>query len=387
MKIGLCVVLNNDNFGSMLQSYATQSILYDMGFDFELIEYKKKYTLKQFVKWLPRLFNPILLKEKKLSLSKRLRMLMSKDFKQNCIVRKKAFSSFRADYFLHKPKIYVGYSELLKAGKKFDAYIVGSDQLWSPSGLPTNFYNLVFSDSKKVKIAYASSFGVSKIPFYQRKRTAKYLSRLEFISVREISGQCIVKDLINKEVPIVADPSLLYTAQEWSSKLCSTAFEFKKPYIFAFFLGPNPTHRELVCELANKTGFIIVTVRHMDQYIKADIDFGDYSPYTVGPADFFHIVKNAEFICTDSYHGTIFSILNHKRFITFDRYTDNAIDSKNTRIDSLLEMTGLLDRRYCDDIEREIKKNIDYDTVDKKLNQFRNFSKEYLMDALKRSMS
>lgn len=380
MKIGLCVVLYNNNFGSMLQAYATMKTLEDLGYEYELIRYKKKYTPLFALKSIPRIFNPITISDKKLIIQKKLLMLFHKDIKEANQIRNKMFEKFRKEHFTHYADWSNGYEELKKAGKKYDAYLVGSDQLWSPSGLATNFYNLMFVDDEKLKISYASSFGVKKIPKYQRKRTKQYLERIQYISTRENSGKNIVKELTGRDVPVVLDPTLLFDQEKWK-KVIEDKNMYNDEYIFAYFLGPNPEHREAVKKLAKEKKLRVVTIRHMDQYVEADNNYGDYAPYEVGPVEFVNLIRNAKYICTDSFHGMVFSIIHHKQFLVFNRYSDQAKDSKNSRIDSLCENLKLQARRYKGDINI-IDENINYRDVDEKLNEFRKNSINYLKKAL-----
>lgn len=101
---------------------------------------------------------------------------------------------------------YIGYAALREGGKKYSAVITGSDQLWSPAGLPTNYYNLMFVPDDTLKISIASSFGVKEIPWYQKKRTIQYLNRIEYISMRENRGseiECYRLQEIDKRIIII----------------------------------------------------------------------------------------------------------------------------------------------------------------------------------------
>ena len=381
-KLGVCVVYNNNNYGSMLQSFATQKVLEDLKVTFEVIRYKKKKSPIFILKSIPRLINPIIISDKYLLVQKKIQLKMRKDLKDLEIIRCKMFDEFREKYFKNYSPIYYGYRELVKSTEKYDAFLVGSDQLWSPSGLPTNFYNLIFVPDNKPKISYASSFGVKKIPFYQVRRTRNYLNRIESISVRENSGQSIVKELTGRDIPVVVDPTLLYNQSDWLRAIKDETI-CDGPYIFAYFLGANKLHREEVRRLSNAIGMKIVTIRHMDQYVKADENFGDCSPYNIGPTEFVNLIRHASFVCTDSFHGSVFSILHHKKFITFSRYSENAIDSKNSRIDSILKNLELESRKYNSEFIQNIQRDIDYKKVDILLENFREQSKSYLLSNLK----
>lgn len=382
-KLGICVVIYNNNFGSMLQSYATMKYLDKMGIEYDVIRYKKKYTPLFILKSIPRLLNKNIWIDKKRVIQKKVGMLLHKDIKKANSMRNKLFDEFRKKYFVNLADFTHGYKNLKEVGKKYDAYLVGSDQLWLPSGLATNFYNLNFVADEKLKVSYASSFGVKKIPFYQIKRTRDYLNRIQYISTRENSGRDIVKELTGRDVPVVVDPTLLFNKDEWL-EILENKNKYQEKYIFAYFLGGNIGYRDEVRKLAKEKGMKIVTIRHMDQFVSADNEFGDYAPYDVGPEEFVNLIRNAEYICTDSFHGMLFSIINHKKFIVFNRYSDKSKTSKNSRIESLCNNLGLEDRRYKEgDIISEMDKNINYDDVEKKIESMRDKSKNYLKEALK----
>ena len=95
------------------------------------------------------------------------------------------------------------------------------------------------------------------------------------------------------------------------------------------------------------------------------------------------MIRNAEYVCTDSFHGSVFSILNHKKFVTFNRFKTTDRNSRNSRIDSLLQQTNLSERRYDGNLEEQIVKDIDYDKVESRLTKMREKSEDYLEMALK----
>ena len=121
----------------------------------------------------------------------------------------------------------------------------------------------------------------------------------------------------------------------------------------------------------------IVALRHLDQYIEEDEKFGDYTAYDVAPDRFLNLLRGARYVCTDSFHGSCFSIIHKKQFMVFNRYTEKSKHSKNSRIDTLCHNLGLEDRRFDGKIEA-ITQPIDYDTVYKKLNVLRDKANLYL---------
>ncbi|MEE3498410.1 MAG: polysaccharide pyruvyl transferase family protein, partial [Ruminococcus bromii] len=276
--------------------------------------------------------------------------------------------------------VYYGYEQLKEQSKKYTAVMVGSDQLWSPSGITSNFYNLMFADDNTVKISYATSFGVSQINPRYHKIYNTFLNRLNFISVRENSGKKIVEELSSNKAEVVCDPVILLDAEQWLKEIPNKRL-YDEPYIFAYFLGKSAEYRDAVTKFAKQKGLKIVTEPHMDSYNKADENFGDYTPFDIGPAEFVNLIRNAEYVFTDSFHGSVFSMLYQKHFLVFNRYSDNSSSSKNSRIDSFCKNYGLSDRRYNGNIA-DVENKINYEDVLGKVDEHRQKSKAFLDRAL-----
>ncbi|MBE5946161.1 MAG: polysaccharide pyruvyl transferase family protein [Lachnospiraceae bacterium] len=383
-KIGLCVCYDTKNFGSQLQVLATQKAVEELGYDYEVIRYKKKLTPVFMLQSLPRLFNPYFMRGKLSGIKKRRIIKKHEEIAKQVSVRNKRFDNFVDSYFLKLSKPYVGYEALKKNAKKYDGVLTGSDQLWLPGNLGSHFYTQEFVPDNVNKVAYATSFGVGSIPWFQKKRTRNYLNRFQYLSSRELQGSKIIKELTGRESVTVADPTLLFSGDEWFDYIPDNKV-IEGKYIFCYFLGDNPKHREISEELKAKTGFEIVTIPFLDNFVERDLTFGDKPLYDVDAADFVNLIRNAEYILTDSFHGSVFSILNHKKFVTFNRFMDDSKDSRNSRIDSLCELLGLSQRRYKSDIIETADREIDYEAVDKRVEKLRINSKAYLCDALKGS--
>lgn len=378
--IGVCIKYFHKNYGGILQAFATTQIFEDRNITYELIRYKKSKSWVFVIKSIPRLFNCVLLNDKYEAFQKKIHLIRHKDFAQKDAIRRKAFYEFIDLHFTKCSQIYHGLRSLSINSVKYSAIVSGSDQLWSPAGLPSNFYNLQFVPDNIIKISFASSFGVKRIPFYQLRRTSEYLKRIDFISMRENRGSEIVKELINRDVPVVLDPVLKFNADQWD-KMIPRKCLYNEPYIFTYFLGKNAEHRKAVEELKNKTGCHIVTLRHLDQFVPADENFGDYAPYDVGPEDFLNLLRFSEYICTDSFHASAFSILYKKKFMIFNRYNEQSHYTKNSRIDTLCSNLGLEERRFCGEIVETMLYEIDYKTVESKLSDLRIKTDEYLDEA------
>ncbi len=380
-KVGLAVCYDTKNFGSQLQVLATIRKVEELGYESEIIRYKKKLTPTFVLQTIPRLFNVSFIKAKLHSKNKRKQIEKHPDIARNVLIRNERFNKFVEKYFTNLSKPYNGWENLVReSSKNYDAFLCGSDQLWLPNNLGSHFYTLEFAPDNKPKIAYATSFGVSRIPDGQKKATAKYLNRFQNLSTREIAGQKIIKELTGKTAQVVCDPTLLFDAKGWEQMLPKKKV-VEEPYVFCYFLGTNEEHRAAANEFKKKTGLKIVTCPYLDNFVETDQNFGDIQLFDMDAADFVNLIRHAEYILTDSFHGSVFSILNHKKFMTFNRFNAGA-NSRNSRIDSLCTLLGLSERRYNGDI-MNVEKDIDYRAVEEKLEKLRADSIKYLKTALK----
>lgn len=381
-KIGLAVCYDTKNFGSQLQVLATIRKIEDLNYETEVIRYKKRVTPAFVFQTIPRLFNINFLKSKLAAKKKRKTISKHPNIKTNIDIRNKRFKDFSDTHFVVKSKEYYGWEKLVRFAKEeYDGFLCGSDQLWLPNNLGSHFYTLEFAPDNKPKIAYATSFGVSLIPNRMKKATARYLNRFESLSTREIAGQKIISELTGKKVDVVCDPTLLFSGNEWLDIVPDNRV-IEESYIFCYFLGTNEEHRAIANELKAKTGFKIVSCPFLDNFVSFDMNFGDIQLFDMDASDFVNLIRHAEFVLTDSFHGSVFSILNHKKFVTFNRFLEGK-NSRNSRIDSLCTVLGLSDRRYQGDIDA-ICDEIDYSKVDIRLNEFRNNSIDYLARSLGR---
>ncbi len=383
-KIGICACYDNYNYGSMLQAFATQKMITQLGYENEFIVYKKEKNLQYIFKSIPRAMNGYFISSKANEIKRKREINRHPKVKENIERRKQEFKKFENRYYEKFSDEYIGFNELKRGAKKYSSVLVGSDQLWLPIGLESNFYNLMFVPDNINKISYATSFGVSQIPWYQIGRTRKYLRRINYLSTRELKGKEIIKKIANIDAKVVVDPTLLFNGEEWE-KLIPVEKIINEKYIFCYFLGKVTKYRDEVKKLAKKKNLKIVILPHLDDFVEYDETFGDYRLYDVDPAKFVNLIRNAEYVCTDSFHGTVFSLLNHKKFMTFNRFNEKSKNSRNSRIDSLCIQISIKDRRFNKDIF-DIDKEIDYQEIDNKIEELRKKSKNFLEIALKNNM-
>jgi hypothetical protein len=384
-KIG-CVIAyteNHNNYGTALVGYALIKKIQQLGYECEVIEYNKKLSLVQKFNFVVNALRAGEIKRLYNRFTTNKVIQKYPNYAKGILERTKAVNAYKEKKLIPLFKRYQGYDSLNKGSKNYNTIIVGSDQVWSPMSLPNKFFNLLFVDDSVTKIAYASSFGVSEIPKFQRNATGEYLNRFSKIGVRELQGKLIVENLSNKKAQVVADPTMLLSRKEWEIEISDAKPNETEPYIFCYFLGNNQDSRRAVMELKRKTGFKIITIRHMDEYVLEDELFGDEAPYSVGPNDYVKYISNATYVCTDSFHCSVFSIIFHRQFMTFYRFKNSSKTSRNSRIDSLYEVLGInRERIFKDDICNVIDNKIDYESVDVKLEEFRNDSLNFLKTSL-----
>lgn len=375
------------NYGSMLQAYATQMALDKLDYENETIDIAgfnheiKKAKILYFAK--ASLTSDILISKLGMAKNVLIKKFSKNDYARLSKVRSDRFDAFGKKYF----RLSSRYSSKEELGKKCDenysSVLVGSDQLWLPGNIAADYYTLNFVPTTVNSIAYATSFGQSSLPKDSAKKATIFLKKIKHIGVREESGQKLVKKLDGRNVPVVCDPTLLFTGDEWM-KIQKKEPIIKGKYILCYFLGNNPPHREFAEKLKKETGCKIVALTHLDEFVKSDEGYADETPYNIDPADFLNLIRNAEYVCTDSFHCSVFSILYKKEFYTFRRYNRNTRQSTNSRLDTLFKITGIEGRLLAGDEKIVDCLNIktDFDEAHKKLAGVRQQSYEYLKVAL-----
>ena len=309
--IGLCLAFEQENnYGTQLQAFATIEAVKQLGYEYEIIIYHKQYSTIQKIEQIKRLFYDGTFINMLHGMKRSKLVDQDTPFGRGYRERRKYVKMFKDKYFFPYATIYTGYNELVGGVQKYTTVLVGSDQVWLPAGYASKFYNLMFVPDEIAKVSYASSFGVSNIPSYHLKEAKYFLNRMNYISVREIRGKEIVESISDNKAKVVVDPTMLIDRAIWE-KMCVPICE-KNGYIFCYFLGKRREGREQAIKLKKETGLKIIVLKHLDGYIEEDDSFGDEAPFDVGPEKFISYIKNATYVLTDSFHGTVFSILFNK---------------------------------------------------------------------------
>ncbi len=384
-KVGIATVTYMDNYGSHLQSFAMQEVVREMGYEPEIIDISgenkeiKKPRIKYFLK---HAFNREELRSYSTRLNHYFIKTVNKKYSSEFIVRHKAYKHFTDKNYDFSP-VTNSFADLSKmCSMRYDSVIVGSDQNWRPANIAGNYYTLNFVPDKVNKIAYATSFGISTVRKDQENIARDFLGRIEHLSVRENSGKKIIKELTNRDIPVVCDPTLLMNKEKWS-KYISDEPIINGNYIFSYFLGTDMRHRDFTMKLRKSTGYKIVAIINGQGYFKEPKDFADVVINDADPFDFLNLILYSKCVCTDSFHGCAFSINLRKNFYVFRKFSDSDSMSTNDRLYTLLESTGLQERMMIGDesMENGIKK-IDYWKIEQKISKYVDNSKEYLRKAL-----
>lgn len=367
-KIAIITNYRFTNYGSALQSYALQTVIKELGYQCENIKYDLKHPK---IKYFPRLASAV----------KNPSRILEKLFRTGRYLRHYKFERFFDQYIDENGNLYKSIDELKSINCIYDAFICGSDQIWAPNQFNEWFY-LSFVDDNRKKVAYAPSIGLPTIPDSLKSRMASLLREIKYLSVREKQGADIIKELTGINVPVVLDPTLLISKNKWIS--IATETKIKREYILCYFLGGNTKHREVVEKYKQKTGYKIIAL----SFAPCDYSWGDIAVRDAGPLEFVGLINNARVVFTDSFHGAIFSINLNKKFNVFMRFRDEDVLCQNSRIVNILEVFGLSHRLISDDcLEIKNDSEIDYEPVNKILEDKRKDSIDYLKTSLRESVS
>ena len=282
---------------------------------------------------------------------------------------KSAFRDFEEQIIKYPQKPITTTAELQVLAKRYDRIIVGSDQVWNPTvtGNDLNYY-LAFSDEDKQKAAYAPSFGISQIPEEDRDHIAELLVQFKYLSVRESQGHQIIRDLIGREVPVVLDPTMLILPEIWRKQKKQMKLPAGK-YVLFYTIKPSLDLRQFAQKLADQNGLNLITIGGR---LREFLDYSKHPVSGVGPREFLSLIDGAEYVVTNSFHGTAFSIILQKNF-----YVEYSSDT-NSRLMNIVDTFKLYDAVVdCDTLDKP-HVQIDYDKVARILDVERKKSLEYL---------
>ena len=280
------------------------------------------------------------------------------------IKRSKNFKNFRDEYI---PLAVDDYS-------KFDVIVAGSDQIWNYNLTDNDFYYFLdYPKKDKIKVSYAGSFGLSSIEDKHKQRIASLLNDFDYLSVREKQAAKIIKEITQKDVPVVCDPTLLLEKSEWEK--IATKKAQGSGYIFVYTVFNSDKIWEYAKDLSEKTGLPIKTISYSKLH-KRDAIYD----YTAGPDDWVNYMLDADYVVTNSFHGVAFSINFNKNFF-FDMPPAKA--GVGSRISDITERYSLSERNISSEKFIATTEAPDFAVANKLLEEDRKFSFEFIDSFLK----
>ncbi len=359
MKIGIMTIFRTGNYGATLQAYATWKAINENNLgEAEIINYccdgiKGKIDINFLHK--VGAFRTIVACIEKLYYYPRMKKTL-------------AF----VDSFVKEPIL--SKEELSTLNDKYDIFLSGSDQIWNPDiQLGDHSYLLDFVSDNYKKRSYASSFGVASLQQPYFDQWAALLNDYERITVREKSGAELVRKLINKEVSVVLDPTMLLTPGQWEEILPKAVQ--KGNYVFVYQMS----HSNLLAKYANKVrGFLNSKILYVPfpigGFCKCKISLG------LSSLEWLRAIHDSKFVITDSFHGVVFSIIFRRQFYYI--ITSETVKKRLSRLSTLLTTLGLEDRIVETASDFHPEAMIDYDLVHNKLIAERDRSLNILKELL-----
>lgn len=359
MKVGLLTFPNSVSYGCVLQMYALQRTVEQLGHEAEAINYQNVYMKQE--RHVARLAGKPSMKDKARKIARK--VLHRKMYR--------AFANFEKQHIgLYPEKVFGDRQTLCRVGRRYDAIICGSDQVWNPDITGQDpAYFLDFCEGNTRRVAYAPSFGIENFSEDFRRDIQGDLRRFHALSAREASGQVLVEALTGRDVPIVADPTFFLEQSDWE-KLEQKHPAARGNYILYFTVRSSRTLWEKALEFSRKIGMKLVVIG--GNALKKKIDGVEYA-VDIGPAQWLYLMHHARYVVTNSFHGTAFSIHFRRDF-----YLDLSART-NSRLEHIAKALGLEDRIVKGPLEPSVT---DYTVAERVLPEMRKASWAYLEQAL-----
>ena len=361
MRVGIITFHRALNYGALLQAFALRDSLERIGAKAQVLDYRNPVMEEMY-------FYPSFRQRK--TIKDKIKFLIQGKAEQK---RRAKFESFREKY-LNLSERADASCDLARLLETYDRFITGSEQVgnYGAQRWDRNYFLHFVKDSAK-KYSYAASFGVSCLPEEVREEYRNLLSGFAMCSVREMRGLEILDRLGIEKRRMDLDPTMLLTKEDWQSRFAASAAP-KQKYIFAYYFELTDTFRAYVEELAAKTGCIVAFVGNP---FRPPFRCKCRAMRTADPIDFVNAVANAEYVVTNSFHGTAFSIIFNKNFYVELLKTDAKV---NSRIENILQ-TFSLENRLIGAAQAQDK--VDWDRVNAKMAELRAESLNYLREIVR----
>lgn len=361
MKIGILTFHCAENYGAVLQCYATQEFLKDHGHEVCVIDYRPDYLLRPYQ----------LLNTKRINCGKPLQAVvnLSKELihiPKRCYL-KRAFLKFAGKHLALTER-----ATATSIPSDMEAYVVGSDQVWNPKltkGFDDVYFcRFPFPKDERRYIAYAASMEAKNLDEKAEKYYHESLEQFDAVSVREPNLATLLQPLTHRPITKVLDPTLMADPKIWNTFTCKE--RFPKKYVLVY-QGRSSTHTlRIAKDIARQIDADVVVLGTW-------LSFNSHLSYkSVSPEGFIHAIRNAACVVTTSFHGTAFSVIFGRPF-----YTIKLDDGADSRSQSLLQSLGLSDRMINVSSSPTFSA-IDYTATNTTLQRLRKESQEFLLKAL-----
>lgn len=377
MKIGIFTILNVNNYGAELQCCALYRKLHKMGYDVEVVNFlfgiNPDHDFKD-----ERLTVPISLKQIiKVKLLPIVQNLFCLFHQKNKLLRNKRFDEFHNKYNRLTKTVYPSVKSLYDANFDYDVICIGSDQVWNyEKGYSLEPFLACFDKKGTKKVSYASSIGLSVISKEAEEVFKKWLSEFSWLSVREQQASKLLGNLLNRNIDVVLDPTLILDSQEW---LEVAKFDMcpKEKYLLVYIVTIKPCDYvlKLARHIAKQRNLKIVRICRDAYPEHSGNDVQEI--LTAGPSDFVGLFAKAEYVVTNSFHGTVFSVNFSKPFYSVIKNQH----STNSRLTGILQRLELENRIVPIGSSLPPISDIDYTIPAEKLKNERQHSLEYIRKA------
>lgn len=333
-KIGIITIHNSPNYGASLQAFSLYEYIKQQGCDVELIDLHRPHY-EDFVP--SKKYKAYRTHVSKFSkIKQRVKRILHKNDKKKSFYNKEALPNFKeltSSIKMSRP--FRGIDELYSNPPVYDLYITGSDQLWNPEQpFCLEPYFLTFAPQSAKKISYAASIGICNLTEKEKRDFKKWLSDYDAISVREKQAQKLLKEITGLEVKQVADPTFLLDVVYWRNQAITPK---EKDYILLFTLQYMPEMLDFAQRLSAQSGKRLIV---LDQKWPEDMSGNYMVVRDAGPTEWIGYIANAYMVLTNSFHGTVFSlIMGTSNFYTYIP----ATSSRGSRIVDLLDVFHLTD--------------------------------------------
>jgi len=362
MKIGILTFCWTDhNYGQILQCYAMEKYLEYAGHEAFIIDYDKRndYEKDKVLEKLKKAGNPKRLLH---HIEKIIQSKIQNTKETNC---NRDFDEFKKTYLKYSKSKYFSFYELRENPPDADIYIVGSDQVWNflNSNLNKyenwiNAYFLNFGDRKIKRMSYAASFGNSKVVVDKKYSEVikKLLCDFKYISVREIEGIEICKSLGVSNVHLDPDPTLLLTQENYRQLYSQNEMKYycecDKPFVFLYLVGNKCDFDfKMFMKWASEKGLNI-------KYVADAIRYDKYEKIYPTIPEWLWLIDHSSYVLTNSFHGTVFSIIFNKKFLNIPLSGDS--EGMNSRVKSLFRLFNIKERFLYGENYKEIDKPYNY---------------------------